>query len=302
MTGRSLEKTVLVFSWTMVLILSSSVLLLMGHLLIKGVPGLDINLIFGKADPLQVLLGNQRVFEGIFAAIIGTLCLISIAVSIAVPLGIGTGIYLAEYAGNFSKQVLGFFFDVLTGIPSIVIGLFGFSVAVFIHHHFSDNFGPCLLISGISLAFLIMPYMIHYTRVSLESLPFELRSTALALGATKFQNLRYILIPHSMSGLVSGIILSIGRCAEDTAVILLTGVVVTAGIPTSLLSQYEALPFYIYYLSNQYADLNELSKGYSACLILLAICVVLFLLSWVVKRIAKSIAKKKTKWVTKKMI
>ncbi len=129
--------------------------------------------------------------------------------------------------------------------------------------------------------------MIHYTKVSLEGLPLELRRTALALGATKFQNLRYILIPHSISGLVSGIILSIGRCAEDTAVILLTGVVITAGIPTSLLSQYEALPFYIYYLSNQYTDLNELNRGYSTCLILLIICTILFLLSVITKRITK---------------
>ncbi|RLC23900.1 MAG: phosphate ABC transporter permease [Deltaproteobacteria bacterium] len=284
MTGNSLEKTVLVFSWTMVFILSSSVLFLLGHLFIKGIPGLDINLIFGTADPLQVLLGRQRVFDGIFAAIIGTLCLIIIATGIAVPMGICTGIYLAEYAGNFSKKALGFFFDVLTGIPSIVIGLFGFSAAVFIHQHFSENFGPCLLISGMSLAFLIMPYMIHYTRVSLESLPIDLRRTALAFGATRLQNLRYVLIPHTMSGIVSGIILSIGRCAEDTAVILLTGVVVTAGIPTSLLSQYEALPFYIYYLSNQYTDQAELSKGYSACLILLTICAILFLVALIIKK------------------
>ena len=87
-----------------------------------------------------------------------------------------------------------------------------------------------------------------------------------------------------MSGIVSGIILSIGRCAEDTAVILLTGVVVTAGIPTSLLSQYEALPFYIYYLSNQYTDQAELSKGYSACLILLTICAILFLVALIIKK------------------
>ncbi len=261
MTGNILEKAVLVFSWAMVFLLSSSVFVLMGHLLIKGLPGLDMNLIFGNADPLEVLFGNQRVFDGIFAAIIGTVYLIIIATSIAVPVGICTGIYLAEYAGKVTGEILGFFFDILTGIPSIVIGLAGFSVAVFMHHHFSDAVGPCLLVSGTCLGFLVLPYMIHSTKSSLESLPPSLRITAMALGATKFQNIHYVLIPHAMPRIISGIILSIGRCAEDTAVILLTGVVVTAGIPTSLLSQYEALPFYIYYLSNQYADHSELSQG-----------------------------------------
>jgi phosphate transport system permease protein len=288
MRGNILEKTILIFSWTMVFILSSSVLFLIGHLLLKGIPGLDMNLIFGNADPLEVLLGNQRVFDGIFAAIIGTLYLILIATFIAVPVGICTGIYLAEYAGKIPGEILGFFFDILTGIPSIVIGLAGFSAAVFIHHHFLDAFGPCLLVSGICLGFLILPYMIHYTRTSLESLPPYLRITALALGATKFQNIRYVLIPHSMPRIISGIILSIGRCAEDTAVILLTGVVVTAGVPASLLSQYEALPFYIYYLSNQYSDQAELSQGYSACLILLAICTALFLMSMAIKKAIKN--------------
>ena len=92
------------------------------------------------------------------------------------------------------------------------------------------------------------------------------------------------MIPRALSGIVSGIILSIGRCAEDTAVIMLTGVVATAGLPVSVLSQYEALPFYIYYISSQYVDQAELSRGYGACLVLLGTCAILFMLAYYVKK------------------
>jgi len=229
-------------------------------------------------------MGRARVFEGIFPAILGTLSLVLLSTALAVPAGVCSGIYLAEFAGPGSKKGFGFFFDILAGIPSIVIGLFGFSLAVFLHRHFFSEFGPCLLVSAISLAVLVLPYIVRSTQTSLEELPVDTRITALALGAGKLQNIVHVLLPNAFSGISSGIILAIGRCAEDTAVILLTGVVATAGAPSSLLSQFEALPFYIYYLSGQYADQTELANGYGACLVLLAVCAVLFLLSHAIKQ------------------
>ncbi|MGD9324910.1 MAG: phosphate ABC transporter permease PstA [Desulfobacterales bacterium] len=284
MTRNVAEKTVLVLSWGMTLVLCAAVLFFLGYLLRKGLPSLGTDLIFGRADPWQALLGQARVFEGIFAAIVGTLYLVISATALAVPVGVCSGIYLAEYAGPATNQLCGFFFDILAGIPSIVIGLFGFSIAIFLHKQFSDRLGLCLLISAISLALLVLPYIIRSTQVSLENLPTRIRKTAPALGATRLQNIVYVLIPRALSGIVSGIILSIGRCAEDTAVIMLTGVVATAGIPSSLLSQYEALPFYIYYISSQYADQTELTRGYGACLVLLGTCAILFMLAYYVKR------------------
>jgi len=273
-----------VLSWAMALILSAAILFFVGYLLRKGLPILGVNLVFGQAEPLQALLGRVRVFDGIFAAIVGTLYLVILSTVLAVPAGVCSGIYLAEYAGPKTKKFFGFFFDILAGIPSIVIGLFGFSIAIFLHKQFSDRLGPCLLISAMSLALLVLPYIIRSTQVSLENLPAHIRKTAPALGATKLQNIAYVLIPRALSGIVSGIILSIGRCAEDTAVIMLTGVVATAGLPVSVLSQYEALPFYIYYISSQYVDQAELSRGYGACLVLLGTCAILFMLAYYVKK------------------
>ena len=135
-----------------------------------------------------------------------------------------------------------------------------------------------------SLAFLVLPYVIRSTQVSLENLPATIRKTAPALGATRLQNIVHVLVPRALAGIVSGIMLAIGRCAEDTAVIMLTGVVATAGVPRSPLSSYEALPFYIYYISSQYTDQAELSRGYGACLILMATCALLFMLAYSIQR------------------
>lgn len=278
------EKAVVVFSWAMTIVLCLCVSIFLGYLLIHGLPSLGRDLIFGAADPLRVLLGRARVFDGIFPAIMGTLFLVILSASLAVPVGVCSGIYLAEYAGAGMKKFSGLLFDILAGIPSIVIGLFGFSLAVFLHNHLDDRFGPCLLISSLSLAVLVLPYIVRSTQTSLEELPDGIRRTAIALGANKLQNIAYVLIPNALSGISSGIILAIGRCAEDTAVILLTGVVAVAGVPSSLLSQYEALPFYIYYISNQYTNPGELSGGYGACLILLGVCAFLFMSAYGVKK------------------
>jgi phosphate transport system permease protein len=213
----------------------------------------------------------------------GTLLLVLAAVGLALPVGLAAGIYLAEYSRGRIKQVLSFFFDILAGIPSIVVGLFGFSLSVFLHHRLSNRIYPCLLISALSLAFLVLPYLIRSTQAAMESLPLKDRIAAPALGATKLQNIGLVLVPRALDGIVSGVILAIGRCAEDTAVIMLTGAVATAGIPGSVLSTYEALPFYIYYISSQYMDQRELLNGYGAAIILLMLCSGLFFTSLVIK-------------------
>jgi phosphate transport system permease protein len=210
--------------------------------------------------------------------------LVLLSVVWAIPVGIASGIYLAEYAGKKINRALNLLLDILAGIPSIVVGLFGFSVALVLHKHFSEDIYPCLLISSLALALLVLPYIVRTTQVSLENLSSETRLTALALGATKLQNIFYVLIPKSLSGIASGVILAIGRCAEDTAVIMLTGVVATAGVPHSVFTNYEALPFYIYYISAQYADRQELLTGYGAAIILLTLCVILFFSAFVIKK------------------
>lgn len=278
------QTLIIAWSWISSLVLVGAVAAIVGFLLFKGSPALNVQLIFGNTEPLAALLLEKPVFDGILPAMAGTLLLVLAAVGLALPVGLAAGIYMAEYSRGRIKQALSLFFDILAGIPSIVVGLFGFSLAVFLHHHLSNRIYPCLLISALSLAFLVLPYLIRSTQTALESLPVKDRITAPALGASKLQNICFVLLPRSLDGIISGVILAIGRCAEDTAVIMLTGAVATAGIPGSMLSTYEALPFYIYYISSQYIDQQELLRGYGAAIVLLMLCGGLFFTSLVIKK------------------
>ncbi len=271
------EKIVIAWCWMSTFLLIAAVGVVIGFLTIKGAPALNLELIFGDTAPLDALLLRRAVFDGLFPAIIGTILLVLLAILMAAPAGILTGIYMAEYASLSVKKRLGFFFDILAGLPSIVVGLFGLAIVIFLHKYISTRFYPCLFLSAMTLAFLVLPYLIRSTQGALESLPNDIRRTAPALGASRIQNLFLILLPRARDGILNGVILSIGRCAEDTAVIMLTGAVAVAGVPRSIFDHYEALPFYIYYVSSQYADQQELLSGYAAAIILLCLCGLLFM-------------------------
>lgn len=281
------EKLLKLFAWASALVLVSAVSLILGFLVVKGGKAVTFELIFSDIRPLDALFLKRQVFDGLFPAMAGTLFLVLLSMGIALPFGLATGIFLAEYAPLRIKWFFSLLFDILAGIPSIVVGLFGFSITIFLHHFFNGRIFPCLLISSLTLSFLVLPYIIKTTQMSLESLPLQLRLTAPCLGATKLENIFLVLLPSSMSGIISGILLATGRCAEDTAVIMLTGAVATAGIPKSIFSSFEALPFYIYYMASEYSDPSDLMKAYGAALILLVICAGLFAGAyWIKGRVA----------------
>jgi phosphate transport system permease protein len=278
-----IDISVTLFSWLCALSLLIAVGSIFAYLIVHGGASINVALIFGNTPVWDALTLKKDVFHGLFPAMAGTVLLVAISVAIALPVGIAAGIYLAEYAAGRFKSIFGLSCDILAGVPSIVVGLFGFSVSIFLHRYVSKNIYPCLIISALALSFLVLPYLIRTTQTALEQIPTDVRLTALALGAGKLQNLFFVLIPRSLSGITSGVILSIGRCAEDTAVIMLTGVVAMAGVPQSLFAKYEALPFFIYYISSQYTDMDELKMGYGAAIILVMICVVLFGIAFFVR-------------------
>ena len=273
MMRRWAENSVIYLSWFAGIVLLASVVVLVGYLVLKGGSSLRLSTIFGDTKVLDALLLKRQVFDGLFPAIVGTFLLILGSMSIAIPVGIAGGIYMAEYCSGKIKPLLNLAFDVLAGIPSIVIGLAGLLLTIQLNRYFQGRIFPCLLISCCSLALLVLPYLIRTTQTSLELTPPLIRNTAPALGASRLQNIMLVLLPNSLSDIISGIILASGRCAEDTAVIMLTGVVATAGIPHSIWGQYEALPFYIYYISSQYTGPDELATGYAAAIILLLLCI-----------------------------
>ena len=259
---------------------ASAIACLLGFLLYRGLPTLGPSLLFGDTPPLRALLGTLPVWDGIWPACAGTFCLIVTTMLLAVGPGIGCGIYLAEYASPSMKQRFGVLMDILAGIPSIVMGIFGFTLILFLHRLGIAGASPGILLAGGCLALLVLPSLVVTTRTALEGLPASLRLTGFALGLTRSQTVRHILVPQASRGILGGVMLAMGRAAEDTAVILLTGVVANAGLPSGLAVRFEALPFFIYYTAAQYQTPEELERGFGASLTLLLLSGSLLLAAW----------------------
>ncbi len=280
------EKVIIFFSWSSSLLITGSVAVLIGFLIKQGIKNIDLELIFGTTTIWDAITFRKQVFDGLFPALIGTFLVVACSVSMAIPIGIAGGIYMAEYAKGRGKAWFSLFLDILAGIPSILIGLAGLSLTIFLHRMFPGKISTSLLISSISLALLVLPYIIRSVQTALEGVDPMTRIIAPSLGASRIDNIFKVLIPNSIQDIVGGIILAVGRCAEDTAVIMLTGAVAVAGIPKNILSQYEALPFYIYYISSQYSSPEELARGYGATILLLIVCTSLLISAlWIQKRL-----------------
>jgi len=248
-----------------------SFMMLIGFLFYHGTPVLDAGLFFGETDPIDAIIGTRPVWDGIWPAFAGTLYLIALTMAVSLIPGIGCGIYLARYAKGKKKEMLSMAVDLLASVPSIVMGLFGFVLILLLRRTFAPDATTCISLAAFCLALLVMPALVVTTRSSIESLPESFVLTGTSLGFTEQQLLRHILIPAAGRGILGGIMLAMGRAAEDTAVIMLTGVVVNSGLPAGLGSKFEALPFLIFYTAAQYVDQNELLRGFGAAMVLLVL-------------------------------
>ena len=233
---------------------------------------------FGSSSALGAILGRQPVFDGLWPSLVGTLQLVAGASLLALPIGILAGIYLSEYgkASGWSRFLRGLV-DVLAGIPSIIMGLFGFGLILFLRHTFLPDANTSLILAMFCLALLVLPYLVRSTESALRSIPPEVRLTGPALGLNQNQNLRWILLPAARPHLISGVLLTIGRIAEDTAVILMTGAVANSGLSGRLTGKFQALPFDIYYLAAEHQGPEDLQRAFATSLILLFITVSLLM-------------------------
>ena len=246
-------------------------------LLWRGLPTLNASLFFGDVPAWKAVFGSTPVWEGIWPACTGTLMLVLLTVALAVFPGIGCGIYLAEYAGPTQRRLLGCAVDMLAGVPSIVMGLFGFTLILFLRKTFMPEANTCLLLAAVCLALLVLPSLVLTTREALEGVPQDMRFTCAALGFSREQRIRHVLLPLAGRGILGGVILSLGRAAEDTAVIMLTGVVANAGLFNGIFDKFQALPFTIFYTAAQYQTQDELARGFGAALVLLVPAALLLL-------------------------
>ncbi|UGA53374.1 PstA family ABC transporter permease [Vibrio sp. VB16] len=247
-------------------------------------PAFSLSLFFGDADPIKGLLGLEPVWDGIWPACVGTMTVVACALSLALLPGLATGIWLATSAASRFKTTLALCIDILAGVPSILMGLFGFTLILFLRNWLLPSANTCLLLSALSLAMLIIPYLAVATRTALQALPASLEITALSLGMTRWQTLRVVLLPQASKGIMGGIMLAMGRAAEDTAVIMLTGAVANAGLPGGVFNRYEALPFTIFYYSAQYQSNSELQMAFGAALTLLCLTAAIFSIAGLLQR------------------
>lgn len=204
---------------------------------------------------------------GILPAIIGTLFLIGGAIAISLPLGVGAAVFLNEYTKeNITTKIIRAGADLLNGTPSIVFGLFGFAFFVLYL-----KFGFSLLAGQITLAFMILPTIIRTTEEALKSVPQSLREGSYALGASKWQTIRHVVLPPAAPGILTGAILGIGRAAGETAPLLFTAVVFSNFIPSSLLQPVNALPTHLFTLATSIPGSQQNQAGTALVLLLLVI-------------------------------
>ena len=208
------------------------------YVLVGGVGDLSWQLLFGAYR-------GDRV--SIFPAFVGTLELVLIAVLIAVPIGIGSAVYLVEYMNNRGKlvKVIRVATETLAGIPSIVYGLFGYLVFVV-----GLGWGYSLLGGGITLAVMILPVIVRSTEESLLAVPDGYREGAYALGASKVRTIFRVVLPSAAPGIVTAMILAVGRVVSESAVLILTVGMVVNLVPVTPMSSGTSLALDIYYFAS----------------------------------------------------
>ena len=207
------------------------ILLIIGFILIEGMPAIEhigfFNFLFGMEwEP-------KRGIYGVLPMIIGTLEMMAISLIIAIPLSVGCAIFITEYANNTMKKILKPTIQSLAGIPSVIYGFFGLVVLVpFIREHFGGT-GFSLIAAAIILAIMILPTIISVTEDAIMAVPGSFKEASLGLGATKWQTIYKVIIPSAAPGIITAIILGMGRAIGETmAVIMVAGNV--AQIPGSI--------------------------------------------------------------------
>ena len=203
-----------------------------------GIDKLSLHLLFGA---------YTEDAPSILHALVGTLELVLIAGIIAVPLGIGSAVFLVEYTDNTGilVRMIRIATETLAGIPSIVYGLFGYLVFVV-----ALKWKYTLLGGGITLAVMILPVIVRATEESLLAVPVAYREGAFALGAGKVRTIFCVVLPAAASGIVTAVILSIGRVISESAVLILTVGMVVNRIPSTVLSPGTSLALDIYYFAS----------------------------------------------------
>ncbi|OGC11131.1 phosphate ABC transporter, permease protein PstA [candidate division WOR-1 bacterium RIFOXYA12_FULL_52_29] len=274
------EKAAFAILLAATIIVIAPVALILAIILINGLPALSFEFLF--SIPRDGMRGG-----GIFPALVGTFYLIVGTALFAIPFGILAAIYLNEYAQrNRLTRAIELAIINLSGVPSIVYGLFGLSLFVeFL------GFGASILAGSLTLAIMTLPVIITATREALSAVPRSFREVSFSLGASRWQTVRGVVLPNAIPGILTGTILGLSRAAGETAPILFTvAAFYLPKLPTSVYDQAMALPYHIYVLSTQVPNVS-VKVQYGTVLVLVGM---IFILNIVASYIRSYFRKKKT--------
>lgn len=238
-------------------------LLIVAYLLVRAAPALSLDFLL---DP--PLHGMRE--GGIWPALVGTIYLVVIALAVSAPIGVMAAVYLNEYAkDNWFNRLINLAVINLAGVPSIVHALFGLGAFVY-----AAQFGYSIISAALTLAIMTMPVIIASTREALASVPRPFREACWNVGATRWQTIKSIVLPNSISGILTGIILQVSRTAGETAPIMFTGAVFFKAVkrgdlfPYHLTEQCMALSMHLYVISTQVPGVKE-ALPYATAVVLL---------------------------------
>ena len=242
---------------TVLLILPVAVILAM--LIWKGGPSLSIDFLF--TEPKDGMTAG-----GIFPALVGTVWLVAVALLASVPVGVAAALYLSEYAAdNWLTRLINLAIINLAGVPSIVHALFGVGAFVLFF-----KFGTSILAASLTLAVMTLPVVIVATRESLQAVPQAFREACWNMGATRWQTIRRVVLPNSISGILTGVILEVSRTAGETAPIMFTGAAFFLPfLPQSVFDQTMAMSLHLFVISTQVPGVPE-SLPYGVALVLIS--------------------------------
>ena len=225
---------------------------------------------------------------GIFPAIVGTISIVFLAIMITLPIGVCAAIYLNEYAKDtLLTRIIKLAIVNLAGIPSVVYGLFGLGIFVIFL-----GFGVSIIAGSLTLAIMELPVIITTARGALNSVPQPFREASLALGVSRWQTIRHIVLPNSLPGILTGAILSIARVSGETAPILFTAAAFyVPHLPRSPFDQVMALPYHLYIISTQIPNMPK-NLIFGTALVLL----MMVLSMSIIAIIARIYFRKRRKW------
>ena len=258
----STQKLVRTLFLGFVMFLLLPVLGILSVLVVEGWPALSWSFFFDKPSDLGAK-------GGIWPALVGTVWLTGVALAVALPLGVAAAVYLSEYAkDNWLTRLINLAIVNLAGVPSIVHALFG--VGAFVYFL---NFGESVLAAGCTLAVMTLPVVIVSTRESLQAVPHSFREACWNMGATRWQTIWTIVLPNSISGILTGLILVVSRAVGETAPIMFTGAVFLRLIsPEYVFDRTMALSYHLYTISTQVTDVpREMPFAVALTLILVVL-------------------------------